>query len=338
MATLQEVLDFAQADHQDAKSVGLAAIAEADNALSSAEAAVSGLYVNYSASWRDPDDATVTIPVPPTIPGADISSDIKDAFDYAFTSFNENLKPQVLAYLDDFFPDISESIKTGSEQWLIDTINTGRYVPASVENAIWNRARDREVQDAQRAEQSLIDATAARGFDLPPGALAANIAANQTELSKKLATLEREIAIKDFDIANENTKFAIQQAVSMRVSFVGALADFIRSAMVQPGSAADYAKTILAAKTSFYDSALKLYSAQISGEELKSTVHLKNKELEERADRLWLDGAKSATDDKIKAAQVRAQVATAAATVLANVASSTFATRNTMLSVGGSAQ
>jgi hypothetical protein len=331
MATAEEIITEANAAYADAKATADAASNQASAALASAESAVAGLYIPTSTGGFDPVDVGVGAVTVPTLP-ADLADDVKTAFDDAFARLNDDARPLIEQYLADFFPDISAALVSGSEQWLIDTINLGRYVPASVENAIWNRARDREVQDAQRAEQSLIDATAARGFDLPPGALAANIAANQTELSKKLATLERDIAIKDFDIANENTKFAVQQAASLRVSFVGALADFIRLATQQPTQAMDYARTMLTAKTSLYDAAVRLYSAQVNEQEMQTSVALKNRGLElqwaELSDRTYVASRQLQVD----AARVKAGAATSAADALSRIAAAALATRNTMLS------
>lgn len=331
MATADTIISEANSAYADAKAKADAATNQATAALASAEAAVAGLYIPVTSGFTNPADVTPSTITVPSLP-ADLAADVQTAFDDAFSRLNDDARPLIQQYLADFFPDISVALTGGSEQWLIDTIANGRYVPASVENAIWNRARDREVQDAQRAEQSLIDATAARGFDLPPGALAANIAANQTELSKKLSTLERDIAVKDFDIANENTKFAIQQAASLRVSFVGAMADFIRLATQNPNQAIDYARTVLTAKTSLYDAAVRLYTAQVNEQEMQTAVALKNRGLEFQYEELGNRTYVQSRDLQIKAAQVKAGAATSAAESLSKIAAAALATRNTMLS------
>lgn len=332
MATADTLVQEAQDSYNDAKTRADNAINRTEQALSDASNAVSGLYVNYGSGIINPDDVTpATIPVP-DVPMVDRSSEIQDAFDHAFGAFNDALKPQILGYLDEFFPDIAEAVRTGSDQWIVDTIQNGRYVPVDVENSIWNRERDREVQDAQRAEQSLVNATASRGFSMPTGALAASIAANQQELAKKMNTIGRDIAIKDFDIANENTKFAIQQAVSLRASFVGALADFIRLATVQPNQAVDYAKLMLSAKTGIYDTAVRLYSAQVSAEEMRTGVLQRNRSLDLQGSAQWLDAARSSMQDRIGVARTKADTAMSAATALSQIAAASLATRNTMIS------
>lgn len=332
MTTAADLVNEANAAYADAKARADEAISTSNTALSNASAAVAGLRVDYTTSSAIVADV-VTNDVPtPVLPTTDFSIDVKTAFDHAFGSFNETLKPQILDYLTEFFPDIAVAVKTGSDQWIIDTIENGRYVPVEVENAIWNRARDKEVQDGLRIEQSMVDAAAARGWSLPPGVMAFAVASNQQDTQKRLTTINRDIAIKNFEVANENTKFAVQQAINLRTAFVGALADFIRTAMVQPNQAVDYAKTILAAKTGLYDSAVRLYSASIAEEELRTSVQLKNRTLDLQASDQWYRARDNINDSQVAIARVKADAAISSATLMSNVAAAALATRNTMIS------
>lgn len=332
MATADTLVQEANEAYNEAKVRADDAIDASNTALKDASEAVAGLHVDYTTGFAVVDDVVASDVPTPVLPTTDFSIDVKSAFDHAFGSFNETIKPQILDYLTEFFPDISLAVKTGSDQWIVDTIENGRYVPVEVENAIWNRARDKEVQDGLRTEQSIVDATAARGWSLPPGSMAFAVAANQQDTQKRLATLNRDIAIKNFDIANENTKFAIQHAIGLRTAFVGALGDFIRTAMVQPSQAADYAKTILAAKTGLYDSAVRLYSASIAEEELRTSVQLKNRTLYLQASDQWYRARDNINNSQIAIAKVKADSAISSASLMANVAAAALQTRNTMIS------
>lgn len=319
--------------YADAKKLADDALLDSRQALADAGSAAEGLRVDWWVPGvRTPDVTAGDIPAP-VIPTTDFSTDVKNAFDYAFGTLNESIQPQIVNYLDAFFPDIAEAVKTGSDQWIIDTIANGRFVPIEVENALWNRAKDREVQEALRNEKSVIEASASRGFTAPPGALNAAVAANQQDLSKKLAGINRDIAIKAFDVANENTKFAITQAVSLRTAFVSALGDFIKTAMAQPNQAVDYAKTVLAAKTGLYDSAVALYRADIDKERLRTTVLLENTTHDLESENVFVRGRTATTGAAIDIAKLRAASALQAAEMLSTVASAAMATRNSMISV-----
>lgn len=334
MATIDELVIEAQDAYQDAKNLADNALAGADQGLLNAQNAVNSIITtNVFAGGYDPLDATASPIDVPAIPTTDFSTDVRQAFDYAFSQFNDDIQPQVLNYLDTFFPDIAEAVKTQSDDWIVNTITNGRFVPIDVENALWNRARDREVQESLRQEKSYIDANAARGFNLPTGTLNYAIAVNQQETSKRLTTINREIAIKAFDVANENTKFAIQQAVALRTAFVGALGDFIKTAMAQPNQATDYAKLILSAKNGLYDSAVNLYRAKISEEQMRTSVALENRGLELKSSQLAVTSVAELNKTQISKAQVQANTAIQAAESLSKVAAAALATRNSMISV-----
>ncbi len=334
MATIDELVIEAQDAYQDAKNLADNALAGADQGLLNAQNAVNSIITtNVFAGGYDPLDATASPIDVPAIPTTDFSTDVRQAFDYAFSQFNDDIQPQVLNYLDTFFPDIAEAVKTQSDDWIVNTITNGRFVPIDVENALWNRARDREVQESLRQEKSYIDANAARGFKLPTGTLNYAIAVNQQETSKRLTTINREIAIKAFDVANENTKFAIQQAVALRTAFVGALGDFIKTAMAQPNQATDYAKLILSAKNGLYDSAVNLYRAKISEEQMRTSVALENRGLELKSSQLAVTSVAELNKTQISKAQVQANTAIQAAESLSKVAAAALATRNSMISV-----
>lgn len=336
MATADTISAEALDAYTDAKTLADQSLAKADTALADASSAAASI-VTIGYSGLPVAAPTAVVPddvVSPLIPDTDFSTDVRNAFDYAFGTFNQTLQNQIVNFLDTFFPDIAAGVKTGSDQWIIDTIANGAFVPAAVETAIWNRSKDREVQEALRAEQAIVDAGAARGFSTPSGSTAFAVSSGQIELAKKLTTINRDMTIKAFDVANENTKFAIQQAVALRTAFVAAMGDFIKVAMVQPNNAVEYAKVVLAAKTGLYDSAVKLYSAKIEEEKMRSSVALEN--VNNMSFKTYSENNRGLglyMDSSTSRAKIQADAALSAAEQLAKVASGALATRNTMLSV-----
>lgn len=336
MATADSLAIEASQNYEDAKNLANNALVATDAALNNAAAAVGGLSVNWGILTGDPADVAVNdgrIALPGYLPSYDYTNEVKAAFEDKFDQLNGDLAPHILNYLETFFPDISEAIKTDSDAWIIDTIANGKYVPASVEDAIYQRARDQEIRESQRAETSVIEATASRGFLVPNGVMSYTIAVIQQETSKRLASLDRDIAIKAFDIANENTKFAIQQAVSLRTAFVAALGDFIRLANQQPNQAIDYAKMILTSKNSVHDNAMRYYQGRLEEEKLRTATGFGNLQALQSYNELFVRGRSSMMDAEIRIANVKADTATKAADTLARVASGALATRNSMISV-----
>lgn len=335
MTTVADVQAAIAQELANAQALATNALAGTDRAITSAEQAANGLVNVGYVALVDPTDVTPADVTAPILPTSDFSTEVKNAFDYAFGTFNQALQAQILQFLTAFFPDIAAGVATGSDQWIIDTIANGRYVPVAVENALWNRARDREVSDSLRAEQAIIDASASRGFSAPPGVVNYGIAVNQQETSKRLSTINRDIAVKAFDVANENTKFAIEQAVRLRTAFVAAMGDFIKTAMLQPNNATNYAKLILDSKTGLYDSAVRLYSANIDEERMRTGVLLENNAQSLHAKDIDSRNFTDFVTARTNKARLQADTALKAADVLAAIASAAQSTRNTMTSVSG---
>lgn len=339
MATADSLTQEAADAYQDAKNLAENALTATDQALQEASQAVTGLGLDWAVTAVPIPSVTLNdseLAVPGYIPTSDFSQDVATAFNERFAQLNNDLRPQIEEYLEAFFPDIAEAVKTSSDEWIVSTILNGEYVPVEVENALWNRARDREVQDAQRTEESIVNASAARGFSLPDGVMTYTIAVNQQETQKRLSTISRDIALKAFDVMDANTKFAIQMAVSLRTSFVGALGNFINLAMQQPNQANDYARLILQSKTALHDAALNLYRSKMDEEKLRSTVGFGNADMYPKYADVFINGRSKLTAAEINIAEVQAGTAIKAADTLARVAGSAFATRNSMVSISAS--
>ncbi|HAR04055.1 MAG TPA: hypothetical protein DCR72_00505 [Pseudomonas sp.] len=98
----------------------------------------------------------------------------------------------------------------------------GTGLPAPVEQALFDRARMRQDQLAHKAVDDITQAFAARGFELPPGAMAKQIAAvvEQTHLSS--SELAREILIKSAEWEIENLRNAVGQGIALEGMLIGA--------------------------------------------------------------------------------------------------------------------
>ncbi len=85
----------------------------------------------------------------------------------------------------------------------------GTGLDATVEAAIWDRAREREaaIAQAQVDEATLQDE--ALGFDFPTGALNARLEAVGQEFHNKVSSISRDIAIKQADLEQQNLRDAI---------------------------------------------------------------------------------------------------------------------------------
>ncbi len=91
----------------------------------------------------------------------------------------------------------------------------GTGLNPAIEQALWDRARDRETQMALANEQDVMRASEALGFALPPGVLAAQLRDARQAYHDKLSTLSREISIEQAKLEQENLKQAIAEGMQL---------------------------------------------------------------------------------------------------------------------------
>ena len=95
---------------------------------------------------------------------------------------------------------------------LYDLINGGYGIDEDDERRLWDRARERELVNAQATMEEISRTNAARGFALPQGSLYAQMSAAEQDLLEKGSSLSRDIASKRADLYVENRRFMIDAA------------------------------------------------------------------------------------------------------------------------------
>lgn len=90
----------------------------------------------------------------------------------------------------------------------------GNGIPVAIEQALWERAAEREDIDLRRALSSLDVEYSSRGFTQPPGVLAAQKQALREESMLRKQTASRDIAIRMAEIHIDNVKFACEQGIA----------------------------------------------------------------------------------------------------------------------------
>jgi hypothetical protein len=94
-------------------------------------------------------------------------------------------------------------------EW-VDGTSTG--ILPSVEQAIWDRGRAREVVISNRKGQEAIRSFALRGFPKPPGALSLELQDAAQEAQNNSVTLSRDVMIKQAELEQSNRRFSLEQA------------------------------------------------------------------------------------------------------------------------------
>lgn len=214
----------------------LPALDPVDPALDTIEAITFDSFGEAAPSFVQPTKptaVTAAAPTPapavsqPTLPDAPAVDDLPDVptFDslniptmptialptYSSTTPVNQLSPptDVFSYVDTGY---TSTLKDPLVAKLLDNLVNGGYgIETNDEIQLWNRGRDRETQASLTRIAEVTRQNAALSFPMPQGSLYASLAAAQQEMQSKLASLNREIALKRADLYVENRKFTIEQ-------------------------------------------------------------------------------------------------------------------------------
>lgn len=98
----------------------------------------------------------------------------------------------------------------------------GTGLNASVEQAIWDRARSREAALGAKNEAEVTRTHEAMGFHLPTGAFAAQLRAAQQDTVDRISSLSRDISIKQADLEQAN----LEKTIAAGMELEGKLIDY----------------------------------------------------------------------------------------------------------------
>lgn len=113
--------------------------------------------------------------------------------------------------------DIRDAVKLVLQQMLAG----GTGLAPAVELAIWERGAGREDTAADREIATATDEWARRGYDMPPGALNAQVLALLDAKQRKSAELSREVMVKQAELEQTNRQFAVDKGIGYEQVFVG---------------------------------------------------------------------------------------------------------------------
>lgn len=230
-------------------------------------------------------------------------------------------------FLNTYFPRSTAAL-AAAEQWLENAISVGGTgIKAGVENQIWERARARELKEANRLEYEATSAFAARGFSLPPGALAGRLLEVQQEAQNKISAHSRDVAIEQAKMEVENVRFAIDHALRHRLNAINGALEYWKAYLLPEDIAARKAIATAEIKNKFYHTALEYYNSQISlyGQRVRESG-------------IFFDAANQAymaqAQAKVGLGSAKAQAASAAANAAGQIASAAMAAINTLSQYG----
>lgn len=132
----------------------------------------------------------------------------------------------------------------------------------AVEDALWNRARDREQAAGVQLSDEAIRSFAVRGFTRPPGALAIALQKAAQSVMDNSVTASREITIKQAELEQANRKFAFETAWQIESGLVQYTGQIATRALDAAKFTASLGLDIFRAEVQRYDADIRAFSGR----------------------------------------------------------------------------
>jgi len=263
----------------------------------------------------------------------DIPLNIEDIFDRVFDAqlqrTDADVKAKFVEYVTEFFPDyydLNDKLLT----YLYDVIeNSTTGITPAYEDAVWQRARERELQELSRAKDEMMNEFSGRGFTVPNGLVNGALLELHQKTIDTSATHAREVAIKHLETTIEMVKFATEQARLLQESTVRAVVDYIKAYVDSIRLGIDKATALVQAYDILYRNAYDYYKTYIMWGEMV----LKRGELGLQAD---INDAKIGVESHVRHLDQRVQAAVAGANAMGELAQAALNSQNSVATISHS--
>ena len=142
-----------------------------------------------------------------------------------------------------------------------DLANGVTGIDPNKENDIWMRDQERERIVTDEAKEKIAEEWSVRCFDLPDGVLAAQLTQAEIDYRNKFLDRSRDIAIKQAELAFQNTQFVIKSILEMNQLLITAATEGNKITISKYGADLEAYKTKVQAAISKVDTAVKAYEA-----------------------------------------------------------------------------
>lgn len=102
--------------------------------------------------------------------------------------------------------------------WINGLFSTG--IPANVEQAIWNRARERTNGEVKRLKNNVTRSWSAAGWSLPAPSMANALLMAEQEAVNKVVEESRSVAIAQAELEQKNLQFAFQTSLALETQMM----------------------------------------------------------------------------------------------------------------------
>ena len=139
----------------------------------------------------------------------------------------------------------------------------GTALNPAVEQGIYDRARERNDQEAERVRKAAYGEAASRGFTMPQGFLMAAVARARQEAANNNVKTNSEIIELQAKMEQDNLRFAVTTSAGLRQAMVSAALSYMQATISINGQAIDYAKAVYSNLIETYNASVRVYAARL---------------------------------------------------------------------------
>lgn len=235
---------------------------------------------DITTEFTFPEEVSYTLPTLPTFESLsipDAPSVSVPEFSAVLPSFSVEVPANPFSFNELAY---DSNLLTALKGELLDRIqNGGTGLSPTIEQAIWDRARNREDINSTRSENEINVSQAAKGWSRPTGAHLAALDELAQETQNKNADLSREIAIQQAQLEQKNLEFAIQTSLALEDTLLQHNNNIQNRALEVEKFSSSFAIEIYNAQVSQFNVELGVYTAYSQAFESRVRAELSNVEI-----------------------------------------------------------
>jgi len=205
----------------------------------------------------------------------------------------------------------------------------------SVEQAIWDRGRAREVTTNNRKAQEAVRSFAMRGFSKPQGALSLEIQDAAQEAQNASNTLSRDVMIKQADLEQSNRRFSFEQAEKMEEALISYTSQQAARVLESAKALQQFIIEIYQQDVAAYGVETQAYAARVGAE---TTAFKAKTDVNVAEANVRIEAARIQLQTWVQQLTLKVEVAKAGAQVAAQLAAAALAAINVSAQMGTSVQ
>lgn len=226
----------------------------------------------------EPDKPQTSLPAFSALAPVDGSvapTDYESRFANAYANATPNTVAMLDGYVDamlaKFNPRYHEQMGKIETQ-LATYLEGGTGLNPAVENAIFERARDKNAAEARRVRDAAMREAAANGFTMPTGAMLSTIQQARQAGADNNARAAGEIVVLQAEMEQKNLQFAVTTSAGLRTTLLNAALGYHQNLISINGQALEYAKTVLSSIIEVYNTAVKAYGVKLDAYRAEAAV------------------------------------------------------------------